>query len=370
MAVDYSYPAWMVPRESPWQALVAGAQVGAQIANSRARNQALYAQIQQQQQQQDLQEREFVAKNSANTLANEVVRLKITNDAQDFEQLRAWWPKFSEATGDSLKNLELPSLRNPDQMQKIIGMVSEKRKVEGVTDFAEVAGRVDLATPEGQAEYWQAVGRNPSIAGKMGLQNLMAPIKTAEDLRRLETDAANRAAEQTAKRKSMEAFNAEKLAIWQQRADTGQMDAESRAEFRDFQRENIGLTHEETARRLAVMESNAATRQQRLNEKIENLSPEKRDLLKRDLDRLDEKAQAGDFAVKKPGGGMFSSKDKFGPKYFEERKKLEEQYGVSSQSKPLPLNTNLKNPITKEEYDKLAPGSEYIAPDGSTRIKK
>lgn len=179
----FDLPSWLEPKEASWHALVAGAQVGSQIAANRARNQALYAEVQQNQQRQDLAEREFVARNEAHTLANEVSRLKMTNDAHDFEQLRGWWPKFSEATGDSLKTLELPSLRNPDQMQKVVGMVTEKRKAEGVADFAGVMGRVDLSTPEGQEEYWAAVERNPAIAGRMGLQNLMQPVKTAEDTR-------------------------------------------------------------------------------------------------------------------------------------------------------------------------------------------
>lgn len=40
------------------------------------------------------------------------------------------------------------------------------------------------------------------------------------------------------------------------------------------------------------------------------------------------------------------------------------------ESKALPLKTDLKQPITKAEYDKLPKGAEYVDPDGVTRIKQ
>lgn len=179
----FDLPSWLQPKEAPWHALVAGAQVGSQIAANRARNQALYAEIQQNQQRQDLSERKFMADNEAQTLKNDAMRAKLSNDSEDFATLRSWWPQFS-----SNADVEVPVLHNPDTAMRLSGLVTEKRRKQSLVDVARAMQGNDLGTPEGQAAYLEAWTPD-AVAKAGGIESIYKPIEVAEKLK-VSRDAA------------------------------------------------------------------------------------------------------------------------------------------------------------------------------------
>lgn len=71
MAIDTSFPDWLMPKQTPWQSLALGAQVGAQIAQARYRNQALKVQVEQQAQQDVLQMRRLALQEQQQTVMNQ-----------------------------------------------------------------------------------------------------------------------------------------------------------------------------------------------------------------------------------------------------------------------------------------------------------
>lgn len=138
MAIDYSFPAWMLPKHAPWEALVAGVQAGSQIAANRQRGRQLAAQIDHQQ------------------FEETVLRQKADADAQDLKTLQEWWPSFSNAQGDGLKTLQVPPLKNSQMWNHITMEVERKKQQSAASEFANIASTVDASTPEGQAALWRA----------------------------------------------------------------------------------------------------------------------------------------------------------------------------------------------------------------------
>lgn len=152
MAVDFSLPSWLQPKEAPWHALVAGVQAGSQIASNMLRAKQLYADMQQQRQRQDLAEKSFVANNEAQTLQNEFMRLKMVNDAADFSALRDTLKEFE--TTDDVTKVKLPALRDPQRMEKMSTMYAQRMIQAGneklakfgstVTNWADPAVKIGL----------------------------------------------------------------------------------------------------------------------------------------------------------------------------------------------------------------------------------
>ncbi len=189
---DFSAPSWLFPKEGAWESFVKGTQAGAAVAANNIRAKQVYADIAQTQQRLDLASREQVTRDEASNLHNEVIRTKLNNDAADFQTLREWWPKFqSDTTGE----IDPPVLRDENNMLKVTAAVAQRRDKIGQAKFAQfMSSGVDLATPDGQQSYYNFLSDNPNIIGKLGPDGIMAPVKVAENLKRLRDEANSRIA--------------------------------------------------------------------------------------------------------------------------------------------------------------------------------
>lgn len=78
--MNLQLPEWLIPKQSPWQSLATGAQVGAIVAQNRYRNQALRVQVEQQAQQDVLRMRELALRETQQTTMNEL-RLRQMEEA-------------------------------------------------------------------------------------------------------------------------------------------------------------------------------------------------------------------------------------------------------------------------------------------------
>lgn len=189
---DYTAPTWLFPKEGAWESFVKGSQAGAAIAANRIRAQQVYADVRQGQQKIDLAEREQVTREQAADLHNEVVRTKLSNDAADFKSLQDWWPKFQKSDGE----ITPPALYNENTMIKVSQEIAQKRSKVGMAKFAEfmaAPGR-DLTNPSDRAQYYDLLSQYQNIPDKLGPNGIMAPIKMAEDLKRLGDAAKAKAA--------------------------------------------------------------------------------------------------------------------------------------------------------------------------------
>ena len=176
-------PPWLVPKESPWDSISKAVQAGSMVAANRLRAQQIYVDAQQAQAKQDLAERQLVAQNEHLALQNKVIETKLANDAEDFATLKEWIPKFSHTSGDELEDLEVPQLHSIDQTMKVSQALAEKQRKSDLANLAQVIGRLGtkIATPEGEAEYWNAI--SPRTFGRMGgIEQLQIPINNAKQL--------------------------------------------------------------------------------------------------------------------------------------------------------------------------------------------
>lgn len=148
---DYSYPQWLIPRHSPWEALVAGVGAGAQIAANNQRGRALAS---------EAQHRAF---------QDEVLHQKFQADTQDLQTLQAWWPTFANAEGEALKTLTVPPLKNPQMWNRITMEVENRKQQAAASDFANALSTLNLADPADQAIAWtKAANLPPQYMGMVG----------------------------------------------------------------------------------------------------------------------------------------------------------------------------------------------------------
>lgn len=216
MAVDFSLPSWLTPKEAPWHALVAGVQAGSQIASNMLRSKQLYAELQQQQQRQELADKQFVMQNETYTLANEVTRAKLENDTADFATLREWWPQYASSQGEDLMALEPPNLHDTDKAVRVSGLLSEKKRKQATVNFArDISDIGDLSLPENQARYLMAFSNNPEAVSRAGgVDVILKPIEAAEKL------AANREAALARVTQQRDAITARMDFLYEQLATT------------------------------------------------------------------------------------------------------------------------------------------------------
>lgn len=183
MANGYTLPPWLTPSESsPFQALVAGAQVGANIARNRQQARALAAQTQHQ------------------AFQDRVLHEKFQADAQDLQTLQAWWPTFTSAEGDALQTLRVPPLKNAQMWSQITMEVGKKKQQAAASALASSMGSLDLSTPEGQASYYQLASQAAKTGLPLTIEQIQGPVFKAQELKRLQATA-----ESTASLKELEA---------------------------------------------------------------------------------------------------------------------------------------------------------------------
>lgn len=272
----FDLPSWLEPKEAPWHALIAGAQVGSAIAANRIRAKATYAQIQQSQMEQDLAERKFTASNEAQTLQNEVIRTKLNRDAEDFSTLREWWPQYAASSGDDLKSLEPPNLHNPDTAIKISGLLTEKQRKQSMAEFANEVSGLDLSKPEDQARYLGAFQKFPeAIARAGGVEKIYEPISVAEKIAATKEAALARVAQQrdaTLARMDFlytqlaktDATKQDAIAVQKERAATAALLAQSDIRLDDARIKEAVARTEAIAVNQSVALGNLAARQQEL----------------------------------------------------------------------------------------------------------
>lgn len=147
MATGYSLPPWLTPSESsPFQALIAGAQVGRNIAANRQAARQLAAQTQHQ------------------AFQDRVLNEKFQADAQDLKTLQEWWPTFTSAEGDALRTLTVPPLKNAQMWNRISMEVERKKQQAAASDFANALSGLDLSNPADQAIAWGKAAALPPQA--------------------------------------------------------------------------------------------------------------------------------------------------------------------------------------------------------------
>lgn len=172
MAIDYSFPTWMLPKHAPWEALVAGVQAGSQIAANRQRGRALAAQTQHQ------------------AFQDRVLHEKFQADTRDLQTLQEWWPTFASAEGEALQSLKVPPLKNAQLWNQITLEVGKKRQQAAASELASGMAGLNLETPEGQADYYDLVSKAARTGLPFTMEQIQAPVFKAQELSRLKDSAA------------------------------------------------------------------------------------------------------------------------------------------------------------------------------------
>lgn len=273
------------------------------------------------------------------------------------------------------KEAELQNLRTGIQIQKYF---SDKEfdtyRMAGTAQLAQtMAGFRDMTDPGIPEAIYGVLSKNPYVAkeGEQFLDNhrqalqfkqrqeevselRMSRERIAEDTLRLRGEQYQFQRETTTRKLDMLGEH------YENQDEVAKLNAEMKVlenEKNDFYRSNRLLQIDREADRL---EGEFRLRREQFDAKQKAMTPERRLLYQNKVKALSDEAVLG--KVMDPKTGKRSAEE-----YQRRSKAIEDKFfGGSS----MPLNTNLKNPISKEEYDKLPVGAEYIAPDGSTRVKK
>lgn len=165
----------MIPRHTPWEALVSGVNAGAQIAANRQRGRALEAQIGHQ------------------AFQETVLKQKADADAQDLKTLQEWWPTFASAEGEALANLKVPPIKNGTLWNQITMEVGKKRQQAAASDLANNMAGLNLETPEGQTAYYDLVSKAAKTGLPLTIDQIQGPVDKAREIKRLRDTAAETA---------------------------------------------------------------------------------------------------------------------------------------------------------------------------------
>lgn len=173
---DYSFPSWILPKQTPFEALLQGIQAGSQIAATRQRGMALAQQARQQDAQLHHQ-----------ALQDQMLQTKWQNDVSDMQTIQEWWPKAVAATGEELYGITTPALRNPEMMSRMNTMLLQRKQLAATTDFANAVSTVDGSTPEGQAILW---GKSRGLIPPERVQGIIDRQVTAKTNEKRATETA------------------------------------------------------------------------------------------------------------------------------------------------------------------------------------
>ncbi len=138
MPIDTNFPTWMLPKESPIDAMVKGVQIGTQIAQTQQAGQRLALQAQEQQQQMQLQEKRFQLDAETTGLRNQTVAMAL--DAQRAD-LPKWQNFVSEAgkasTPDELLAVEFPDFQSAQYRTSAAQLMSGRSALFAQTSDAK-----------------------------------------------------------------------------------------------------------------------------------------------------------------------------------------------------------------------------------------
>lgn len=138
----------MLPKESPWDALLKGAQVGNMIAQNRFRNQAAYQAIQQNQVENDLRERQFLAQSEVQNLHNEAARRKLDEDSHDTPLMANALAQMGNISDlDTLKTMAVPLFKSSDNVLRFNQALSSRiMRLSGTTSQRQLADDIAYNT--------------------------------------------------------------------------------------------------------------------------------------------------------------------------------------------------------------------------------
>lgn len=159
MAVDFSFPEWMVRQHTFAGALARGAQVGQAIANARYRNQALAAQAVQSEREYALRERQLDSQQRTADLSFQLQSQLVKDQSEDKAAITGWIQERNKLPMEERLSMKWPALKLA-QSYEIINKVADndrmvyERSVLGQS--AAARAKIFGAVPELAEDYFHA----------------------------------------------------------------------------------------------------------------------------------------------------------------------------------------------------------------------
>ncbi len=163
MAINTEFPNWMLPKESPIDAMVKGVQMGTALAQTRQTGQRLTLQAQAQAQEVELSNKRFELQAQTQGLQNQLLSQQLDAEQSDLPMLQQFATDVTHAnSADDLSAMDVPAFKSPKHYQLAQSMLASKLKVLSVGSEFQAEQAV-------QKDYLNVLGRYPSdVALTMG----------------------------------------------------------------------------------------------------------------------------------------------------------------------------------------------------------